>query len=212
MFAALNELENLGVLMFRVFTILIVAFWAIPVNADGFVCKIRGETQIFARGKTYTVPAEWTGVAIGKDLILSVAHPMNSGAAEAEFDGKVVRFDVIKADKPRDLALYKCREPHGVQPVIVADRHPITARIIGFTYSGKKVLNYPVSPNIEKARIIEDEPFLVMYGEAFQGMSGSPVLTEDGKLAGIQAAGNPELKTTSAASLKQIKEFLKDVE
>ena len=198
--------------MLRVYSILILAIWAIPVSAESFVCKIRGETEILARGKTYTVPAEWTGVAISEDLILSVAHPMESGVAEAEFDGKVVRFDVIKSDKSRDLALYRCREPHGVRPVILADRHPITARIIGFTQTGKKVLNYRVSPNTEQARIIEGEPFLVMYGEAFQGMSGSPVLTEDGKLAGIQAAGDPDLKTTSAASLNQLKAFLKDFE
>ena len=197
--------------MFRILSTLLLVVWASPVNAEGFVCKIRGETQISSRGKTYTVPAEWTGVAVGKDLILSVAHPMDSGSAEADFDGKIVWFDVVKADKPRDLALYKCREPHGVQPVKLADRNPITARIVGFAYSGKKILNYPVSPNTENARIIEGEPFLVMFGEAFQGMSGSPVLTEDGELAGIQAAGDPDRKTTSAASLLQIKEFLKDM-
>lgn len=135
---------------------------------------------------------------------------MESGEVQADFSGKVITCEVIKADKTRDLALYRCREPHGVQPVAMADRNPIVARIVGFASSGKKTLNYPVTPNKENARVIEGEPFLVMRGEAFQRMSGSPVLTADGKLAGIQSAGDPAVKTTSAANLDQIKNFLKD--
>jgi hypothetical protein len=189
-------------------SVLAFFFLASPVFAQDFVCKIYGETRIVGRhNKTYTVPGEWTGVAVGEDLILSVAHPMAEGSGEADFNGKIVWFDVIKADKPRDLALYKCREPHGVKPVKLADRRPVIARIIGFAASGKKILNYPVKPNLRNARVIEGEPFLLMQGEAFQGMSGSPVLTEDGKLSGIQSAG--DTGETQAANPEQIRAFLK---
>ena len=172
-------------------------------SAQEWLCKMTHSVIVSQDSNGRSVETkQWSGVAVAPDLILSVAHSITNGEAKAEFEGGTVVATVIKFDKDRDLALFKATGT--LKPIKIAKERPRLAKILGFAMGHKKVVSYPVSATI--AYVIPTEHLLVMDGEAFHGMSGGPVLNENGELVGIQSSGDKAM--TMASSPEQIKSFL----
>lgn len=189
--------------------LLVLLFLTTPALAQDYVCHISGDVVLRQGNQAVTVVGQWTGVAIDKDLVLSVAHPKTSGDAVVTFGLHKMVATVIKADTKFDLAVYRTHELHGVTPIKIAKRHPVRAKIIGFINRDRRQVEYQV---LAKEAFAEpDAPFLVMKGEAFHGMSGSPVITEDGLLAGIQSGGDMEAKETHSPRVEQLRRFLNGI-
>lgn len=194
----LSTIRRRGVAAF-----IVLALVAITSRGEDYICRMT-----FPIGGGHS--KQWTGVAVSDRLILSVAHAIQSGEAECKFGDKVVKAEVIKFDTVRDLALFRCKEPHGVAPLALSDTKPKVCRIAGWFGNVFKRLEYRVNGMVVWVEPLKDEKLTAMDGEAFHGMSGSPVIGEDGKLVGIQCSGTKEM--TVAARLKQVKAFLKGVE
>ncbi len=114
-------------------------FLSSPVFSQDYICKMTHTIRSWqdAQGNKVAEQKQWSGVAISSELILSVAHSITEGVAQAEFPGQTVTAEVVRYDTQRDLALFKTKEPMKAKPAKIASRHPVFAKIIGLrTESG----------------------------------------------------------------------------
>lgn len=178
------------------------------INVDG-LCKLKSGNM------------SWSGVVIAPGFILTCAH-------HEQRDGFFVRFPIafgsedycqlkcqlVKSDEAADLSLLRF-EPVDmitVKAYPVAEQAPDAVEIPGY-FEGDKPKRVPVKRKDMRARVkgIAVDDFI---GEGITspqfGMSGSPLLTSDGRVAGIQSLG---LRNEIAAvSLESISTFLASVD
>lgn len=153
----------------------------------------------------------WTGFAIDDHQLLTVAHA-NFKSVQVHSGNKTIEATRIKVDFERDIALLSCKTRHGLLPIKLAKQAVSGVfRITGFPMGQKepRILSYRKHTrifNVTRNNSSHGEFLLSLDGEAFLGMSGSPVVNEAGELCGIQCHGNKE--ATSCASLEQIRRFL----
>jgi Trypsin-like peptidase domain len=189
--------------MFRIYYALVVVVLA-------SILAPRAGAQVF-RMTDGELGYRWTGFAIDEENVLTVAHA-DHDVAYIYTRVAMIACDRIRHDKDRDIAIFKCRMKHG-QPVlkIAEETKSRSFKIIGHPGGLEKLKTvlYPLHSKKFNAKLRgSDETVLLLEGEAFMGMSGSPVVDpETGHVVGIQSAGGPE--DTYCVSLEQVRKFLK---
>jgi len=157
---------------------------------------------------------QWSGVAISKTRILTVAHHNETGIVRAEFAEKQhgafnrlgIQAKILKSNKLADLSLveYNCPPWAAIKTYPVKRLKPARVSIRGYVQS---------SPRDYSGDLITDSAsadgynLLEIKTEAIGGMSGSGVLC-DGFTVGIQFGGNRT--TVDAVSIETIEAFLKE--
>lgn len=146
---------------------------------DG-VCRLSGPT------------AQWSGVAISDTQILTVAHHNQTGDLRAEFpEGSHGSFNrmgvkarVIRSDSKKDLSLLSYEAPAWLKiKTYPISREKGKGTVRGFI--GDQPLSSPVRV-IRTDGVINGYPVISMkapdleYLDTLSGMSGSPILTDNG--------------------------------
>lgn len=153
----------------------------------------------------------WTGFAIDDRQILTVAHA-NFKSVQVHTGETTIEATRIRVDFDRDIALLSCNSRHGLLPIRMAKQAVSSVfRITGFPAGQRtpRVLTYRKHTrifNVHRNNSSRGEYLLSLDGEAYLGMSGSPVVNEAGELCGIQCHGDKE--ATSCTTIDQIKRFL----
>ena len=164
---------------------------------------------------------QWSGVALSRTEILTVAHHGETGEVRAEFpEGSHEAFNrlgvkakVIKTDVKKDLCLLGYELPEWA----TVKAYPIAAERGKGTVRGFIAADPYWSPieTVERG-VIGDGYFLVSFKAArlehlrtVSGMSGSPILTDKG-VRGIQTIEDQSKKEFGAVSIETINLFLED--
>jgi hypothetical protein len=176
---------------------------------------VDGACRLTANGE------KWSGVAIGDGLILTVAHHAQSTGFFAEFpatfgstDFARVSAELVKIDQESDLSVLRYRLP---ELVTVRDYE-----ICELSEHAVEIPGYLQGETPQRLKIQRRRAGVKIAGIAIDtydgigivspqyGMSGSPLLTPDGKVAGIQAIGSGS--DVGAVTVETIHRFLADVE
>lgn len=183
------------------------AGWAICYAAFGQ--EFDGICRLTVEGK------QWSGVAISKDRILTVAHHNETGIVRAEFAEKEhgafnrlgIQAKIIRSNKLADLSLleYNCPQWAAVKVYPVKRLAPAKVSIRGYVQSSPR--NYLDKTLIEGSASADGYNLLEIKTEAISGMSGSGIFA-DGYVIGIQSCGGKE--STFAADMDSIEAFLKE--
>lgn len=199
---AQNVLKALLFVLLGYFTFVVMSNAAKAQEFDG-ICRLIASGE---NGYKKT----WSGVAISSTEILTVAHHGETGIVRAEFPEKHGEFTrlgvkarVLRSDKGKDLSLLSYEAPswasvRAYEGVSLPDR--VTIR--GFVGDEPVTLQCPV---FVRNRTVTGYRVETLSGRAIQGMSGAPLLTDEG-IAGIQFGGTPEL--IDAVSVDTIRLFL----
>lgn len=158
--------------------------------------------------------AQWSGVAISENRILTVAHhrlPVGT-FVRAEFGiGRHGAFDrvsvnarLLKNDIRKDLSLLEYGSPHLVRPYRIGHTCNVgeTARIAGYIGDAPMELECLLTPTdgtVDGVKVLE------FRGKAVSGMSGAAAI-KDGSTVGIQFGGGDQ--SINAVSVESIREFM----
>jgi hypothetical protein len=179
-----------------------------PVVAEG-LCRLSSNGR------------KWSGVAIGDGLILTVAHHEQEDGFFAEFpvgfgssDYVRVPAELVKSDVDADLSVLRFEAPElaEIKEYQVSDLAANAIEIPGYLSgeSPKRVKIRKKNMAMKIAGIAIDS----YDGEGISspqiGMSGSPLLTPDRRIAGIQAIGTGA--EIGAVTVDTIRGFLADVD
>jgi len=165
--------------------------------------------------------SKWSGVAIGDGLILTVGHHDQSDEFFAEFpasfgstDFARVSAELVKVDKAADLSVLRFRLPElvTVRGYEVSDLPASAIEAPGYFHgeTPKRLQLRNRRSGGKAAGIAIDEYDALGISSPQFGMSGSPLLTPDKKVAGIQAIGQGS--EIGAVSVDTIRQFLADVD
>lgn len=179
-----------------------------PFNADG-VCRIRvGENT-------------WSGVAIAKDLVLTVAHHHETEGFFVEFPYSFgssnyarVSAQLVSSNTDADLSVLRINPPDLVivQPYLLSSLPEDAIELPGYL-SGKDPKKLSIR-NLRK--IVRDNglDFDTYLGAGISspqfGMSGSPLLTKEKQIAGLQSGGKGG--EIVAIKLDTIRQFVASVD
>lgn len=158
---------------------------------------------------------QWSGVAISKTRILTVAHHNETGIVRAEFAEKQhgafnrlgIQAKILKSNKLADLSLveYNCPPWAAIKTYPVKRLKPVRVSIRGYVQSSPRDYSGDLVTGSASA---DGYNLLEIKTEAIGGMSGSGVFTDDGYVIGIQSCGGKE--STFAADTATIEEFIKE--
>lgn len=179
-----------------------------PFSGDG-LCRM------------YANDHKWSGVAIGDGLILTVAHHEQDDGFFAEFPTSFgsteyarVSADLIKIDKKADLSVLRYRLPESVtiKPYDLTELAANAIEIHGY-FEGQTPKRVKIRKKDKPSAIagiaIDSYDGFGIASPQF-GMSGSPLLTPDKRIAGIQAIGQGS--EIGAVTVDTIRTFLADVD
>ena len=181
-----------------------------PISVDG-LCKLSAKNS---KGEGFK---RWSGAAIADGLILTCAHHEETKGFFAEFPtqfGKAdfvqVRCELVKIDENTDLCLlsFDPLPMLQIKTYKVSDRPPEAVQASGY-FEGDKPQRLRVrkKDNRNTVRGIAMDSFI---GEGINspqvGMSGSPMLTPDEQIVGVQVLGLRD--EIDAVSLETIRAFL----
>ena len=165
--------------------------------------------------------SKWSGVSIGDGLVLTVAHHDKTEGFVVEFPlqfggTQYIKLDaeLIKTDADSDLSVLRFRAPDLVEVKSHAICSlPASAIEIPGYLSGET----PKRVRIRKKNIVSRVAGILIDsydGDGIispqVGMSGSPLLTPEKQIAGIQAIGKGS--EIGAVTVDTIREFLNDVD
>jgi hypothetical protein len=163
----------------------------------------------------------WSGVAIGDGLILTVGHHNQSEGFYADFpasfgatDYARVSAELVKVDKAADLSVLRFRLPESVTVrtydicELAANAIEIPGYLHGDTPKRLQIRNRRAGGK-SSGIPLDAYDGLGISSPQF-GMSGSPLLTPDKKVAGIQAIGQGS--EVGAVTVDTIRQFLADVD
>jgi hypothetical protein len=163
----------------------------------------------------------WSGVAIGDGLILTVGHHDQSDGFYADFpssfgstDYARISAELVKVDKAADLSVLRYRLPESVTVrtydicELPANAIEIPGYLHGDTPKRLQIRNRRAGG--KSAGIALDAYDGLGISSPQFGMSGSPLLTPDKKVAGIQAIGQGS--EVGAVTVDTIRRFLADVD
>jgi hypothetical protein len=180
-----------------------------PVQTDG-LCRLS------ANG------SRWSGVAISDSLILTCAHHEQTEAFFAEFPrsfggGEYAKIsaELVKIDKASDLSVLRYSMPDLVQvsPYALSTLPESAIEVPGYL-SGQTPKRVRLRPNKGSSFKIAGIALDSYDGEGISspqfGMSGSPLLTPDKSIAGIQSVGSG--REVGAIRLDTIRKFLANVD
>jgi len=165
--------------------------------------------------------SKWSGVAIGDGLILTVGHHDQSDQFFAEFpasfgstDFARVSAELVKVDKAADLSVLRFRLPElvTVRGYEVSDLPASAIEAPGYFHgeTPKRLQVRNKRGGVQVAGIAIDTYDGLGISSPQFGMSGSPLLTQDKKVAGIQAIGHGS--EVGAVTVDTIRQFLADVD
>jgi len=179
-----------------------------PSSVDG-LCRLQANNT------------RWSGVSIGDGLILSVAHHEQTENFFVEFPltfggSDYVRLpaELVKSDEAADLSVLRFRSPDliTVQSYVVselaADAVEVPGYLAGETPKRVKIRRRNFLSKIAGIAVDSYQGFGISSPQF--GMSGSPLLTPDKHIAGIQAVGAGS--EVGAVTVDTIRGFLSDVE
>jgi hypothetical protein len=164
---------------------------------------------------------KWSGVAIGDGLILTVAHHDQPDGFYAEFpasfgstDFARVSAELVKIDKDADLSVlrYELPELVTVRSYDVSELPATAIEIPGYLAgeTPKRVKLHRKRGGTKVAGIAIDSYDGIGISSPQFGMSGSPLMTPDKQIAGIQSIGAGS--EVGAVTVDTIRQFLSDVE
>lgn len=179
-----------------------------PFKADG-VCRIRvGENK-------------WSGVAISEDLVLTVAHHDETEGFFVEFPSSFgstnyarVSAELVSSNKDADLSILRINPPDlvTVQPYSLSSLPEDAIELPGYL-SGRdpKKISIRNLRRIVKADGFDFDTYLGAGISSPQfGMSGSPLLTKEKQIAGLQSGGKGG--EIVAIKLDTIRQFMETVD
>lgn len=179
-----------------------------PFKADG-VCRIRvGENT-------------WSGVAISQNLVLTVAHHDETEGFFVEFPSSFgsstyarVSAELVSSNKDADLSVLRINPPNlvTVQPYSLSSLPQDAIELPGYL-SGKdpKKISIRNLRKIVKASGFDFDTYLGSGISSPQfGMSGSPLLTKEKQIAGLQSGGKGG--EIVAIKLDTIRQFIETVD
>jgi hypothetical protein len=165
--------------------------------------------------------SKWSGVAIGDGLILTVGHHNQADEFFAEFpasfgstDFARVSAELMKVDKAADLSVLRFRLPElvTVRGYELSDLPASAIEAPGYFHgeTPKRLQVRNRRGGVKVAGIAIDTYDGLGISSPQFGMSGSPLLTPDKKVAGIQAIGQGS--EVGAVTVDTIRQFLADVD
>lgn len=157
--------------------------------------------------------AQWSGVAISRTEILTVAHPEPTENIWASFPRKThgsserisLKSRVIRANKIADLAIisYNCPDKWVIKTYELSDERPEVVAIRGYVRDDAMITQgvsvVPINATGDGFSLI------TLNTPAIHGLSGSGIFSGE-KIVGIQSCG---MERTYAADIKTIRRFLK---
>jgi len=180
-----------------------------PVVADG-LCRLASNGF------------HWSGVAISDNTILTCAHHEQTAGFFAEFPVAFggdqycrVNCELIKTDNAADLSVLRYSLPAlvTVNSYTLSPLAESAIEVPGYL-SGMQPKRVKLRPNQKNGFMMQGKRLDSYDGEGISspqfGMSGSPLLTPDKSIAGIQSVGSG--REVGAIRLDTIREFLQDVD
>lgn len=160
--------------------------------------------------------SQWSGVAISRTEILTVAHPSPTENIWASFpriahganDRVSIKCRVLRANKVADLAViqYDCPKTWIVKTYDLADERPSVVDIRGYMQMEAVVVNgayvFPIESRIDGYSLLQ------LRTVARHGLSGAGAFNAANEVTGIQSGGSKE--HTFCADVKTIRQFLGD--